>query len=47
MGGLACRAFLQNSALGTPEARACIDKVFTSATPHNGIDIAGINIPHS
>ncbi|MCP9440992.1 MAG: hypothetical protein NNA20_00215 [Nitrospira sp.] len=45
MGGLVCRAFLQNPALGKPEARACIDKVFTYATPHNGIDNAGINVP--
>jgi len=45
MGGLVCRAFLQNSRLGAPEARRCIDKVFTYATPHNGIDIAGINVP--
>ncbi|VTU22930.1 hypothetical protein SRS16CHR_03150 [Variovorax sp. SRS16] len=45
MGGLVVRAFLQNHALGTPEARASVDKVFTFATPHNGIDVAGINVP--
>ncbi|MCP9471996.1 MAG: hypothetical protein NNA30_04620 [Nitrospira sp.] len=45
MGGLVCRAFLQNPALGKPEARACVEKVFTYATPHNGIDIVGINVP--
>ena len=45
MGGLVCRAFIQNSRLGAAEARRCIDKVFTYATPHNGIEIAGINIP--
>lgn len=45
MGGLVCRAFLQNPALGTPEARACVDKFFTYATPHNGIEMAGINVP--
>lgn len=45
MGGLVCRAFLQNPKLGTPEARACVDKVFTFATPHNGIDVAGVNVP--
>lgn len=37
MGGLVCRAFLQNSALGDDEARKCVDKVFTYATPHNGM----------
>jgi len=45
MGGLVCRAFLQNPKLGSNEARRCVDKVFTYATPHNGIDVAGINIP--
>jgi len=45
MGGLVCRAFLQNAALGDDEARACVDKVFTYATPHNGIDMAGANVP--
>lgn len=45
MGGLVCRAFLQNPALGADEARRCVDKVFTYATPHNGIEAAGINVP--
>jgi hypothetical protein len=45
MGGLVCRAFLQNSELGSDTARKCVDKYFTYATPHNGIDIAGINVP--
>jgi hypothetical protein len=45
MGGLVCRAFLQNPELGTAEARACVDKVFTYATPHNGIEMAGANVP--
>jgi len=45
MGGLICRAFLQNPALGDPVARAAVDKFFTYATPHNGIDMAGINVP--
>lgn len=46
MGGLVCRAFLQNPALGDAGARKLVDKVFTYATPHNGIDVAGIgNIP--
>ncbi len=42
MGGLVCRAFLQNAALGEDE---CVDKVFTYATPHNGIDVGGHQRP--
>ncbi len=46
MGGLVCRAFLQNAKLGTAEARAAVDKLFTYATPHNGIDMRIVrNIP--
>jgi pimeloyl-ACP methyl ester carboxylesterase len=46
MGGLVCRAFLQNKKLGSTEARAAVDKVFTYATPHNGIDMRIVrNIP--
>jgi hypothetical protein len=45
MGGLICRAFLQNPALGDAGARATVDKFFTYATPHNGIDVAGMNVP--
>ena len=45
MGGLVVRAFLQNPALGSAEARRAVDKVFTYATPHNGIDVAGLNVP--
>ena len=45
MGGLVCRAFLQNDAVSTPADRALVDKVFTYATPHNGIDLAGMNVP--
>ncbi|OHX36708.1 hypothetical protein BJL95_02190 [Methylomonas sp. LWB] len=45
MGGLVCRAFLQNPALGDAETRAWVDKVFTYATPHNGIELAGVNVP--
>ncbi len=45
MGGLVCRAFLQNPKLGKEEARNCIEKVFTYATPHNGIETAGLNVP--
>ena len=45
MGGLVCRTFLQNEGGGTATARNCVDKFFTYATPHNGIDIAGVNVP--
>ncbi|MCC7483462.1 MAG: hypothetical protein IT529_00600 [Burkholderiales bacterium] len=45
MGGLVCRAFLQNPELGDAQARQAVDKVFTYATPHNGIDLAGVNVP--
>lgn len=45
MGGLVCRAFLQNPALDKNKARECVDKLFTYATPHNGIDFAGVNVP--
>jgi hypothetical protein len=45
MGGLVVRAFLQNRKLGDAAARASVDKVFTYATPHNGIDLAGFNTP--
>ena len=45
MGGLVCRAFLQNANLGDAEARKCVDKFFTYATPHNGIDMLGVNVP--
>ncbi|HII4381606.1 TPA: esterase/lipase family protein [Vibrio parahaemolyticus] len=45
MGGLVCRAFLQNDSISTLEDRELVDKVFTYATPHNGIDMGGINVP--
>ncbi len=46
MGGLVARAFLQNPALGAPEARSAVDKLFTYATPHNGIDLRVVrNVP--
>ena len=46
MGGLVCRAFLQNKKLGAAEARAAVDKLFTYATPHNGIDLRVVrNVP--
>lgn len=46
MGGLVCRAFLQNPELGSREAVGAVDKVFTYATPHNGIDLRIVrNVP--
>ncbi len=45
MGGLVCRSFLQNDAISSPADRAMVDKVFTYATPHNGIEIGGMNVP--
>lgn len=46
MGGLICRAFLQNPQLGSAEARGAVDKLFTYATPHNGIDMRIVrNVP--
>ena len=46
MGGLVCRAFLQNEKLGDAQARAAVDKLFTYATPHNGIDLRVVrNVP--
>jgi hypothetical protein len=45
MGGLVVRAFLQNAKLGDKAARAAVDKVFTYGTPHNGIELLGVNVP--
>ncbi len=46
MGGLVCRAFLQNAALDVAGTRRYVDKLFTYATPHNGIDLRLVrNIP--
>ncbi len=45
MGGLVCRAMLQNPSLDTQGMRSKVDKLFTFATPHNGIDIGGMNVP--
>ncbi|WP_225773413.1 GPI inositol-deacylase [Pseudomonas sp. Marseille-Q5115] len=46
MGGLVARAFLQNPNLGSSEARKAVDKLFTYATPHNGIDLRIVrNVP--
>jgi len=45
MGGLVCRCFIQNPEVGTAESKALVDKVFTYATPHYGIEMAGLNVP--
>lgn len=45
MGGLVCRAFLQNPKNDPQKAARFVDKFFTYATPHNGIDMAGMNVP--
>jgi hypothetical protein len=46
MGGLVIRCFLQNDNVGDPVAKACVDKVFTYATPHNGIELEIVgNVP--
>lgn len=46
MGGLVVRAFLQNPDFDPDDTARCVDKVFTYATPHNGIDMRVVrNIP--
>jgi hypothetical protein len=45
MGGLICRCLLQNDNVGSAEAKRLIDKVFTYGTPHNGIEVGGVNVP--
>lgn len=45
MGGLVCRTFLQNEKCDEAGSRRYVDKFFTYATPHNGIDMAGLNVP--
>ena len=42
MGGLICRTYLQNVARDTEHH---VDKVFTYATPHGGIEMRGLNVP--
>ena len=44
MGGLVCRAYLQKHCPDR-DLDPLVDKVFTYATPHNGIDAGGINAP--
>lgn len=45
MGGLICRCLLQNAELRDSEEAGLVDKVFTYAAPHNGIEMAGMNVP--
>ena len=46
MGGLVIRTFLQNKKVRKDETKELVDKVFTYATPHNGIDFGLIgNVP--
>lgn len=45
MGGLVVRCLLQNEAAAGRDVRALVDKVFTYATPHNGIELFGMNVP--
>lgn len=46
MGGLVVRSFLQNPRPSVAKAAAMVDKVFTYATPHNGIDLQVLgNVP--
>ena len=44
MGGLICRTYLQNVAR-RKEREHYVDKVFTYATPHGGIELMGLNTP--
>ncbi len=45
MGGLVCRGLLHNPQHDPNNARQYVDKFFTYATPHNGIEMLGVNIP--
>lgn len=45
MGGLVCRGLLQNSKNDKKGVARYVDKFYTYATPHNGIDMAGVNVP--
>jgi hypothetical protein len=46
MGGLVIRCMLQNPRIGAPEAKKAVDKIFTYATPHNGIEFEIVgNVP--
>jgi len=45
MGGLVCRGLLHNPQNDPHNTRRYVDKFFTYATPHNGIDMLGMNVP--
>lgn len=45
MGGLIARCFLQNDEVSSPVTKKLVDKVFTYGTPHNGIELRGLNVP--
>lgn len=45
MGGLVARALLQSGNSGYETSQRSVDKLFTFATPHNGIDMVGLNVP--
>jgi PGAP1-like protein len=45
MGGLVSRGLLHNTKNDKHNARQYVDKLFTYASPHNGIEMAGVNIP--
>lgn len=45
MGGLVARALLQADRNAYIDARKSVDKLFTFSTPHNGIDVLGMNVP--
>lgn len=45
MGGLVCRGLLHNPKNDPHNTRQYVDKLFTYATPHNGIDMLGMNVP--
>lgn len=45
MGGLVCRGLLHNPANDPNNARQYVDKFFTYATPHDGIEMLGMNVP--
>ncbi|WP_201773510.1 esterase/lipase family protein [Marinobacter similis] len=45
MGGLICRCLLQNKSVASEVIRQSVERVFTYATPHNGIEMAGLNVP--
>ncbi|MFN2361520.1 MAG: esterase/lipase family protein [Marinobacter sp.] len=45
MGGLIVRCLLQNESVASAGVRASVARVFTYATPHNGIEMVGLNVP--